>query len=37
MINFSFYIHKRSQVQGFPLKAGLRVKDKDKIEDPKSS
>ncbi len=28
---------KRSKVQGFPLKAGFRVRDRDKIEDPKSS
>jgi hypothetical protein len=30
-------IGKRSQAQGFPLKAGFRVTDKDKNEAPKSS
>ena len=28
---------RRDLRQGFPLKAGFRVRDKDKIEDPKYS
>jgi hypothetical protein len=32
-----FKKRKRSQVHGFPLKAGFKVRDKAKIEDPKPS